>query len=310
MKQENLLKGIIFLLLTTISWGGMFPVAKAALTALDGFYLSAYRYGIASIIFLFLLYFMEGSRAFSFDGKFWRIYFFGTMGFAGFSILAFVGLSKSTAEHGAIIMALMPLITAILNWAIKGARPSNITLGCIAAALFGVFLVITKGHPETLLYGGSAVGDLLILLGAASWVVYTIGAGYTGGWSPIRYTALSSFLGAISILLFTYIATSIGYVETPALGTVGSVWMEMAYLIVIAGVIAVLSWNSGIKILGPLNGVLFINLVPITAFAIGIAQGHRFVDAELIGATITVSALIANNISARIQAARLATAAA
>ena len=84
----------------------------------------------------------------------------------------------------------------------------------------------------------------------------------------------------------------------------------MAYLIVIAGVIAVLSWNSGIKILGPLNGVLFINLVPITAFVIGIVQGHRFVDSELIGATITVSALIVNNISARIQAARLTTAAA
>lgn len=304
MKPSNLIRGIALLLVATASWGGMFPIAKAALTAMDGFYLSAYRYGIASLVFLALLYAVEGSRAFSFEGKFWRIYFFGTMGFAGFSILAFVGLSQSTAEHGAIIMALMPLMTAMIDWATKGTRPSNITLGCVATALFGVFLVISKGHVEALLNGGSALGDILILLGAASWVIYTMGAGYTGGWSPIRYTALSSCLGAISILLLTSMASISGHIEAPTLSTVGSVWPEMAYLIVIAGVIAVLSWNAGIKTLGPLNGVLFINLVPITAFVIGIAQGHHFVGAEIIGAAITVVALVINNIGTRIYATK------
>lgn len=310
MNQDKFLKGVILLLVATLSWGGMFPVAKAALGALDGFYLSAYRYGIASLIFLALLYLAEGASSFSFEGKLGRIFFFGTMGFAGFSILAFVGLSRSTAEHGAIIMALMPLITAAMNWGIKGTRPSNVTLACIVAALLGVVLVITKGHAETLLHGGSAIGDVLILLGASSWVIYTIGSGYTGGWSPLRYTALSSFLGAISILALTYIATTIGYITMPALAVVGSVWVEMSYLVVVAGVVAVLSWNTGIKITGPINGVLFINLVPVTAFAIGLAQGHRFASAELFGALITVAALVVNNISTRIGAARLANAAA
>jgi drug/metabolite transporter (DMT)-like permease len=64
-------------------------------------------------------------------------------------------------------------------------------------------------------------------------------------------------------------------------------------------VLAVLAWNAGIAILGPANGVLFINLVPITAFAIGVAQGHRFGASEIIGVVLVIGALLANNLAAR-----------
>lgn len=80
----------------------------------------------------------------------------------------------------------------------------------------------------------------------------------------------------------------------------------MSYLIVIAAVVAVLSWNAGIKILGPLNGILFINLVPITAFSIGLVQGHELSAAEIVGAAITISALVVNNVSVRHATARAA----
>jgi drug/metabolite transporter (DMT)-like permease len=75
--------------------------------------------------------------------------------------------------------------------------------------------------------------------------------------------------------------------------------MELAYLVVIAAVLAVFSWNVGIRAVGPVNGVLFINLVPITAFAIGLAQGHVFGPAELTGAALTITALVVNNLHIR-----------
>jgi hypothetical protein len=40
-----------------------------------------------------------------------------------------------------------------------------------------------------------------------------------------------------------------------------------------AGFVAVLSWNVGNKILTPLNGMLFINVLPLTSFAISALQG-------------------------------------
>jgi drug/metabolite transporter (DMT)-like permease len=74
---------------------------------------------------------------------------------------------------------------------------------------------------------------------------------------------------------------------------------EIAYLVGPAAVFAVFSWNVGIKYLGAVNGVLFINLVPITAFAIGLAQGRSFTGIEVTGAALTVAALVASNLWAR-----------
>ena len=295
---DGVLLGIALLALTAISWGGMFPVAKAALASIDGFYLTLLRYGFASLILIGILVRVEGWRALATEGHGGKLFFYGSMGFAGFSILAFVGLAHSKAEHGAIIMALMPLITALLTWAIKGVRPNRVTFLCIAAALAGVALVVTRGSLSAL-DGGALLPDLLILGGAASWVVYTLGAATVPGWSPLRYTTVSAALGTVTIAAVTALATAAGIVAVPSLETVWSVRAEIAYLVLIAAVLAVFSWNIGIKLLGPVNGVLFINLVPITAFAIGLVQGREFGDVELAGAGLTIGALIVNNLNSR-----------
>ncbi|CAO3360625.1 AMP-binding protein [Azospirillum melinis] len=297
-KADSVLLGIALLALTAISWGGMFPVAKAALVSIDGFHLTLLRYGLASIILLGILAKVEGLRAFALEGHGGKLFFYGSMGFAGFSILAFVGLANSKAEHGAIIMALMPLITALLTWAIKGVKPGRVTFLCIAAALAGVALVVTRGSLSAL-GGGALLPDLLILAGAASWVVYTLGAASVPGWSALRYTALSAALGTVTIVAVTGLATASGFITVPTPETVWSVRGEIAYLVLIAAVLAVFSWNIGIRLLGPINGVLFINLVPITAFAIGLAQGREFGQAELAGAGLTIGALVVNNLNSR-----------
>ncbi|WP_236535556.1 DMT family transporter, partial [Vibrio vulnificus] len=106
---------------------------------------------------------------------------------------------KQKPQHGAIIMALMPLISAVMMWTLKKARPSNFTIVSIVLALFGVVLVITKGELSAL-SGGSLFPSLVILAGAFCWVTYTLGASYVSGYSVLRYTALSCFFGALTIV--------------------------------------------------------------------------------------------------------------
>jgi drug/metabolite transporter (DMT)-like permease len=83
--------------------------------------------------------------------------------------------------------------------------------------------------------------------------------------------------------------------------------LELVYLSLVGGVMAVLAWNAGIGILGPANGVLFINLLPITAFAIGVAQGHRFGASEIAGVLMVIGALVINNVATRAPIAAPAT---
>lgn len=297
--KNNMIKGVLLVLVATIAWGAQFPIGKEALYALDGFYLTVIRYGTASILFLAILWIIEGKNSFKLEGNGLKVFFFGSMGFAGFSIFAFVGLSTSTPEHAAIILALMPVITVIINMLLKKNSPDTTTLIYIMIALIGVAMVITRGDIHTLTEKGSISSDLLILAGTTCWVIYTMGGATVKGWSPLRYTALSASLGTITTLVATYIATQVGYITTPSIHTILSVGPEMLYLILIAGVIAVISWNTGIKILGTVNGILFVNMVPITAFIIGTFQGHHFTMIEAAGAFITIGALIGNNINAR-----------
>jgi drug/metabolite transporter (DMT)-like permease len=295
----NQFKGVLIMLITVLIWGGMFPVAKGALQTLDAFWISSIRYGIAAPLFVAILCWREGGAALRYRGRFLRAALYGIVGFSGFSILVFLGLSRSRPEHAAIIMALQTPIAAFVHWALKGTRPANFTFGCIALAIFGVFLVITKGDPAHAFTGGTFLGDLLIFLGAMSWIAYTVGAVSFPGWSALRFTTLTCLPGTAGILAITGVATLGGYASVPAGATVVSVTWELAYLAILTVVLAVLFWNMAIGYLGALNAMLLGNLVPVVTFAIRILQGHHFETIELAGAGLVVAALIANNLYLR-----------
>ncbi|HEY2815662.1 MAG TPA: DMT family transporter [Casimicrobiaceae bacterium] len=299
MNGTTSLRGAGLLLMAATAWGGLFSVAMVTLPVLDPFHMTAIRYAITAVIFAGLLGFAEGPRALKTDGRGLRAAVLGTAGFAGLGLLVFVGLQYSRPEHGAVIMATQPLIAALVAWLLRGIRPARATLVFLGTALVGVLLVVTKGHLTGLFAGGTAFGDLLMFLGAVSWVVYTLGATDFPSWSPLRYTALTCLLSLPAIFGATAIATATGYVSTPSAGDVESVGWQLAYIIGIASVLGVLSWNAGNKLVGATNGVLFINFVPVTVFAIRIAQGHRFQTIEFIGAALVIGALIANNLVVR-----------
>ena len=303
MNAKSSLRGAGLLLVAALGWGGLFPVAMVTLPVLDPFHMTAVRYGITAIIFVGLLAVIEGPRSLLLEGRGFRAAALGTSGFAGLGMLAFVGLQYSRPEHGAIIMATQPLIAAVAAWAIRGERPARSTLAFLAVALAGVLLVVTKGRVSGLFAGGTGIGDVLLFLGAVSWVIYSLGAADFPSWSPLRYTAITCVLSLPAIFGMTAIATVTGYVSTPSVAAVESVGWQLAYIIGIASVLGVLSWNAGNKIVGVANGVLFINFVPVTVFAIRIAQGHRFQAIEFVGAVLVIGALIANNVVARQTAA-------
>ena len=297
------LRGAGLLLMAATAWGGLFPVAMVTLPVLDPVHMTAIRYGITAIIFVGLLALAEGPQALKLEGRGLRAALLGTAGFAGLGLLLFVGLQHSRPEHGAIIMATQPLVAAVVAWWLRRMRPARATLAFLGVALLGVLLVVTKGHLTGVFAGGTGLGDLLMFLGAVSWVIYSLGAADFPSWSPLRYTALTCILSLPAILGLTTIATASGYVSTPSAGDVESVGWQLAYIIGIASVLGVLSWNAGNKLLGVTNGMLFINFVPVTVFAIRIAQGHHFQPIEFVGAALVIGALIANNVALRQAAA-------
>lgn len=299
MQKNSPLIGAALLLITTLSWGGMFPVAKNALALLDPYYMTFIRYGLAALLFASLLAVREGKSAFALKGQALTLFFLGTLGFAGFNLLVFAALVHTQPEHGAVVMATMPMITVLMSWLLRGIRPQLFTLITVVLAFAGVFLVITGGHPARAFGGGAASWDLLFLAGAFCWVCYTMGAQRFPDWSPLRYTAITCAFGTLAIGAVTLLLTANNHITAPTLDTVVSLRWTIAYLVIPGALVAVLSWNLGIRMLGAVNGILFINFVPITAFAIGVALGHPISATEVVGALLVIAALIANNLYLR-----------
>jgi drug/metabolite transporter (DMT)-like permease len=291
-------------LVPAFGWGAMFPIADSAIRHVDPFHLTAIRYLLAAAGFLALLWAFEGARALRTEGRALELYLFGSAGIAGFNLLAFAGLEHTTPEHAALIVATSPLITLLVDAALARRAPRPVTLGFVLLALAGVLLVIGHGDPLALFNGGVNGGDVLVLLGTMSFVVYTFGARRFVGFSSLRYTALSATGGTITVVLVTAAAATIGLLDTPSGGDVTTIWWQLAYVVVIGALAAVLAWNEGVKRLGAPNAALFMNLVPVVAFTIAIARGYHPDGAELAGAALTVAALIGANLTSRVQESR------
>jgi len=290
---------VLFATTTALVWGGQFVVGKSALQTIDAFPLSTVRYALAAALWLLVLVALEGRGSLRLDGRGWRLFWLGTLGFAGFNLFAYTGLAHARPETASLIVALGPLLTALVLWHRTKVRPARATFVLLGVALLGVALVVSAGHPSSILHGALGWGEVLVLAGVLSFILYSLGAAEFASYSPLRYTALTASLGWLTIAGATLVAIATGLVAVPTTAQLTSVWPQIAYLAIPGAFVAVLTWNAAIKAIGPQNAVLFSNLIPVTTFAIEIARGYRPNAAELLGAALTIAALVASNLLAR-----------
>lgn len=271
---------------------------------LDPFFLGSIRYALGVLLFIAILWVAEGRQALRYGGRFLPAAVYGIVGFCGFNILVWWGLAYTRPEHAAIIMALQTPMIAFALWLTRGMRPAAFTMACVAVAIAGVLTVVTRGDLAHALEGGSLVGDLLVFLGAVSWVVYTLAGGHFSGWSPLRMTVLTCIPGTIGLIAVNAFTIAMGYSALPTLEQVWSVHWQLAYFVVFTVVLGVLGFNNGVKHLGALNAMLTLNFIPVLVFAIEAALGRSFGSIEIGGGLLVVAALVANNLYLRRAQAR------
>ena len=307
MTRNNLIPGLAWASLSVLCWAPLFSVAKRTLPHIDAFALGTVRYAVGVLLFVLLLAAVEGRQALRFDGRLGKATLYGLIGITGFNLFVWLGLAFTRPEHASIILALQTPLTALAVWVMRRQRPAAFTLGCVALAIAGVFIVITKGDPvaaigelaRTAGDGGALLGDLLIFCGALSWVTYTLAAGKFAGWSPLRMSVLTCVPGAVGLLIAHGVAIAAGWASVPSLHAIGGIGWQILYFSVGTVVFGVLAFNNAARRLGPLNTMLMLNLVPIGVFAIEAALGRSFEAIELAGAAMVIAALAANNLYLR-----------
>jgi drug/metabolite transporter (DMT)-like permease len=303
MTTKKIIIGSLLCLVASASWGAMFPVAHIALQRIDPYYFSFIRYLVVALILAAALWIKEGKAAFRFEGKGKALTLYGTMAFTVYNMCVFSGqhlMGESGIIVASIMEALMPMITIVILALTGKGRPPGFTIISIALAFIGCILVITRGELSFILSVGShLVPLLLIFIGVVAWVIYSMGGAKFEHWSILRYSALTCLLGSVVSGIIVALGSLTGILPVPSPQTLFSIRYELSFMIVLPGLLALLCWNTGMKHLTPLNGILFINFVPVTTFVWMAVQGYSISPYEAFGTLLIIYALVSNNIHQR-----------
>lgn len=291
--------GSTYLLVTAIIWGLQFPVAKGAFEIVDAFHSSVFRFGVPALIMVILLWMFEGRKGFTLNRESAEIAGLGILGMCATPSLIFGGLMLTRPEIAAVIVATQPIISVLVQRLWQKEKTDLLSTLCVVVAFFGVITVVTRWDTSLHMSREELTGDLMIFTGAVCWVIYSIACGRYPNWSNLRLTAWTLSYGSIGNLLLVITLVSAGWLGVPS----GSDWFEVRFELIFLAFIGVLvamySWNSGSRMIGAINAMLFVNLIPVVTFGVRYLQGHRFELVELLGASLVIAALLIQNFALR-----------
>ena len=261
------------LIMATVIWGSDYPFAKIAMQEISPLSFSAARTLLATAA-LFPFFLMQESS--------WKV---SRRDFLYLILLAFfgtflnricwsVGLSLSTASNAALLMTTSPIFVLITSVVLfRSAVTWRATSG-ILVAFGGVFLVI-QGDLKGWNWGGASfLGDLILLVAAVSWALFTVLAKYLlKDHSSLKVTVYVMAIGSILFIPLLPNDRPGGWSEISPLA-----WFSVIYVGLSGNCLAYFLWMKGIQNIGPLRTILYSYLMPITAIAFSV---------PLLGETVT-----------------------
>ena len=218
------------LITVLLAWSINYIVGKITLTHFDAWTLASFRFQISAVVLL-VLYFSRRTRTPLRARDLWTFAYLGFFGYAVNQGSFVVGLSLTTSDHSAIIVALGPIL--ILAMA-RAMRLETLTAGKILGMLTsfsGVLLLETEqGSP---LHSPLLLGDLITLAGTLGYSIYTVLAKRVAG----RYDTISvnTFNACIAAILWLPLALRQGSrLNWAGVGLAG--WAGLLYMVLCSAV--------------------------------------------------------------------------
>ncbi|MBO8164600.1 MAG: DMT family transporter [Brevibacillus sp.] len=274
-------------------WGGLYVVSKVVLDVIPPFTLLEIRFAIALLI-------LGGMAAAK--GRFVPLKDIPAMmmiGLVGPTIsigAQFLGTKLSTAHMGALITSASPAFIALFAvWLLREKLHLFQWTGIFLATV-GVLVVV--GVPDSADSHSSFLGNLILLLAALSWGLYTVLCKRaTATYSSLVVTAYATFFGLIfsSPLMFWELSV------TPVNWTFDwTVVLGILYIGIISTAGAFYLWNKGFELMSAGSGAGFFFFQPI----VGTLFGWLLLDEEVsvgffAGALLILTGVSLSNLNGR-----------
>ncbi len=214
----------------------------------------------------------------------------GLCGVTLYYLLENIALTYTMASNVGVMVSVSPFFTALLSQRVGKQRETlspPFFLG-FACAMVGVCLLSFGGGDVSV----SPLGDLLAVLAALVWAVYSLLVREIGTWGlPTIQTTRRLFayglLFMLSTLGFFPLQWDLHRLAVP--GNLGN----LLFLGLGASALCFVTWNFAVKRLGAVKTSVYIYLVPvITVTASALLLGEQLTKPALVGTVLTLAGLL------------------
>ncbi len=275
-------------LLVVLIWGGSYAAVKSVQAVVPPVPLATLRTLVAALVLAGGLL-AVGRRVPPLSRREWAtVALLGLCGNTIFQLCMVGGLALTTPTHSALMINLSPIFAALLSWAWLGERLGVRRAAGILLALGGAVLIVIRGGAAS--GAGSVVGDLVSVIAAGGWAVYSVvGKPLLATRPALEVTTLAAAIGAVPLLPFGLPGLAAVPWATVDLGT----WLLLLYLSVVSIVAASLLWFWALARAATARVVVFSYLTPVVAAAISVAAGYEAVTLPLVAGAGAVVAGVA-----------------
>ena len=271
-------------LFAVLVWGASFIATKVALTEVSPVTVVWLRFAMGVVVL---------GVAVALRGQFalvsWReLGVFAALGLIGITFhqwLQSTALVTARASTSGWIVATTPIFMAVLGWAVLKERIGGARAAGIALAAAGVLLVVTRGDPGGLLHGRfGAPGDVLILVSAPNWAVFSVLSRRALRVHPA--TRMMAYVMALGWLFTTVqLAAGPGLSEVPRLDARG--WGAIAFLGIACSGLAYIAWYDALQRMPASEAGALLYIEPLVAMTVAAAVlGERITLATVLGGAV------------------------
>jgi drug/metabolite transporter (DMT)-like permease len=279
----------ILLIMTALIWGGTWPLGRWLVSEEVGgatvppMIITLLRYFLVIWPFLLILNFKEGSLNFKFARTHWKA--LGFMGFISVTVhqaTTLFGQIFTAASDASILLSVNPIMVVIISCLVVKIEKinRNIVLGT-TLAFVGILLVI--GLTPNIISEDRFLGNLLIIIAALSYAVYTVASKIFLETHKDQITSLYlitwvSLYGLITTIPVTMILNP-EYINPVLFFQIpGRVWWGVSYLVIFSTLIGYWFFIEGVKRLTAVRAAIFQNMVPIFGVSLSAILLKEIVD--------------------------------
>ena len=192
--------------------------------------------------------------------EFGRLFVLGGIGMAASGALVYVGAKWTPATNIGLIYGSAPALILLLDWLVVREPLAMRQIAGVLMCMAGVVLIVAQGDPAVLAGLKFTIGDLWIVLGAASWSIYSVLLRHLPSRLPLlpRFAGMT-LAGTLALLPVYWLEIASGRTMRLDAHDIGTV----AFLALVTGLGAFLAHARLTALLGTRRTGLLLYIIPI-----------------------------------------------